>query len=72
MFEPGDRVIWAYTHRLNRKSRLVRIKHGAFIRYVYTRTRRSSWGQKCLVHFDGNKNPSTIYKHELEKENEDA
>ena len=69
----GDKVKWSYTHHLNSKSSIVRVKKGVFISFIRSeevcggsRITTSHYGK---VHFDGNKNPSRVLVADLVKDN---
>ena len=58
-FISGDRISWKYTHHLNRRSSVGRIKYGIY----YGRIKHTiRWGGKqlALVLFDGNKRTSRV------------
>ena len=60
----GDKVKWSYTHHLNSKSSVIITKTGVFVRYIVSKKVmggcRWSTREYCLVHFEGNKNPSRV------------
>lgn len=67
--KPGDRIIWGYVHHLNRRSKLVRVKHGTFVnevRHSFTYGGR----QMAIVQFDNNKGVSRVPLQTLELEKE--
>lgn len=63
-FQPGDRISWQYTHSLNGRSSIERIKKGVFLRIV--KSSRNS--HLCVVKFDDNHGqtrvPTDSIKHE--------
>lgn len=69
----GEKIAWQYTHQ-NGRSRFERVKTGKFIREIRSpvwireaNQRGMGYPVWCLVHFDGNKNPSRVMRSELRK-----
>lgn len=67
-FEKGDKILYQYTHHLNSRSSVERVKEGVFIRKV--KSKRHSpydWqpNPKVVIMLDGNKNPSTVRLSEI-------
>lgn len=65
----GVRVTWGYLHSLGRNY-TKRVKHGSFVRMIKQPEwmKGKGYPRWCLVHFDGNKNPSRVRFSELVKE----
>jgi hypothetical protein len=59
LMKSGDRISWQYTHHLNRRNSVERIKHGIYYGSIKHTDR---WGgeQLALVLFDGNKRTSRV------------
>jgi len=70
-FRAGDCVKWTYKHYLNANSSTLITKRGKFIRKIHSVVgemyNRHGVNEFCLVHFEGNKNPSRIRIEEIEK-----
>lgn len=57
----GDRVQWQYTHHLNSRSSVERIKVGTIIELTGdVKNVRHVSGSRAKVLFDGNKHPSKV------------
>jgi len=60
---PGDKVLWQYDHWVGRGYTSI-TKKGKFIREVVSKKRSPSYCHSfvkyCMVHFEGNKNPSKV------------
>lgn len=63
----GDRVEWWYTHHLNRRSKVRRVKYGWYDGLVNHRPGYRGKQLAC-VWFDGNKWNSSVPYEELRKE----
>ena len=67
LLKSGDIVTWSYRHHLNKKSSFINTKTGVFLRSIPSRSKPDEWWfPMCLVHFEGNKNPSKVKIEELE------
>ena len=73
MIEIGDRVIYAYTHSLNSRSKTIGIKKGVFLgmaneREYGSRGRIVPSRTMALIQVDGNKGASKVAAFRLELE----
>lgn len=65
----GDRIKWQYTHFLNSKQSIQRVKEGIFIRLVKPRKEfAADWtaNKFAIVKFDGNKTESKVLLSTIE------
>lgn len=68
--KPGDRVSWQYTHRLNARSSVERVKNGVYfgkINHTAKHFYNSLSEQLGYVLFDGNKTYSKVPVGDLKK-----
>lgn len=64
-FNPGDRVDWQYTHSLNSRSKVERVKTGTFMRVLEPKRNKYAAPIYGVVQFDGNKGISRVLLNEL-------
>jgi len=66
----GDRCKWQFTHNLNSRSSIERVKVGVYwgkARHTSKHWRHYGSVQMGWVHFDGNKNQSQVPLEEIQK-----
>ena len=64
-FKKDDKIIYQYTHHLNRKSTIEIAKTGIFIRYVKRKNPDYFNRKKVVVMLERNKNTSTVFEKDI-------